>query len=140
MLFRSHMGVRANVIIAPQVGAEVLAGSTRMKSGTAQKMVLNMLTTSSMIRLGKTYGNIMVDLQLTNAKLRERAKNIIMSIAGVTYERAEELVHASHGHVKEALVMAMTSLSYKEAESLLNQASGFVRRAIELHNNSSSPS
>lgn len=125
------LGVHADVIIAPQVGPEVLAGSTRMKSGTAQKLVLNMLTTSAMIRSGKTYGNIMVDLQLTNAKLGERAKNIVMSIANVSYEDAARLLEETHGHVKPALIMAMTGCTLENATTLLNQAHGFTRLAIE---------
>ena len=127
----ASLGVNADVIIAPQVGPEVLAGSTRMKSGTAQKLVLNMLTTTAMIRSGKTYGNIMVDLQLTNAKLGERAKRIVMNIADVGYDTAEELLRQTHGHVKTALIMAMTNSSREVAEQLLHQAGGFTRMAIE---------
>lgn len=127
----ASLGVIADVIIAPQVGPEVLAGSTRMKSGTAQKLVLNMLTTTAMIRSGKTYGNIMVDLQLTNAKLGERAKRIVMNIAGVGYDTAEELLRQTQGHVKTALIMAMTNSSREVAEQLLHQAGGFTRMAIE---------
>jgi len=85
--------LKADVFICPNVGAEVVAGSTRMKSGTAQKLVLNMLTTASMLRLGKTYGNVMIDLQLTNNKLKERAKNIVMTITGVAYEEAENILN-----------------------------------------------
>lgn len=133
----ASLGVNADVIIAPQVGPEVLAGSTRMKSGTAQKLVLNMLTTTAMIRSGKTYGNIMVDLQLTNAKLGERAKRIVMNIAGVGYETAEELLLQTQGHVKTALIMAMTNSSRQAAEQLLQQAGGFTRMAIEAGSQSS---
>ena len=81
-----QMGVKADVIISPNVGPEVVAGSTRMKSGTAQKLVLNMLTTAAMVRMGKTFGNVMVDLKQTNAKLKERSKKIIMSICDVDYD------------------------------------------------------
>ena len=87
--------IEVDTIIAPHVGPEVIAGSTRMKSGTAQKMILNMLTTGAMIRLGKSYGNIMVDLQLTNAKLQERARKIIMEIANINYDEASELLISS---------------------------------------------
>ncbi len=126
----NELGVFADIIICPEVGPEVLTGSTRMKSGTAQKMVLNMLTTASMIKLGKTYGNVMVDLQLTNAKLKERAKKIIMSITGITYDEAEKYLLESEGHVKTALVMIKSDVDKDKAKQLLSQADGFVRKAI----------
>jgi N-acetylmuramic acid 6-phosphate etherase len=126
------LGVDAEVMICPSVGPEVIAGSTRMKSGTAQKMVLNMLTTASMVRLGKTYGNVMVDLQLTNSKLRERAKKIIMTIAKVDYDAATHLLAKSGDSVKTALVMGVSGVSRSEAEDLLVRAGGFVRKAISL--------
>ncbi len=127
------LGIRANVMICPNVGPEVIAGSTRMKSGTAQKLVLNMLTTASMIRLGKTYGNIMVDLQLTNAKLRERAKGIIMSLGGVEqYDEAERLLELASGRVKTALVMALGCVNADTADSILKETNGFVRNAVDL--------
>jgi len=125
-----ELGVSADVVICPNVGPEVLTGSTRMKSGTAQKMVLNMLTTASMIKLGKTYGNVMVDLQLTNAKLKERAKKIIMSITDVSYDEAEKYLVLSGGHVKTALVMIQTGASKEKAKEMLEIADGFVRKAI----------
>ncbi|MFN5377400.1 MAG: N-acetylmuramic acid 6-phosphate etherase [Ignavibacteria bacterium] len=121
----------AQVLICPLVGPEPITGSTRMKSGTAQKMVLNMLTTASMVKLGKTYGNVMVDLQLTNEKLQERAKRIITTIAHVSYERAEQLLSAANGHVKTALVMASHSCSREEALERLKRANGIVRIAME---------
>jgi len=120
-----------DVLICPHVGPEVVAGSTRMKSGTAQKMVLNMITTAAMIRIGKTYGNVMVDLQLTNRKLQERARRIVMTIAGVTYEEAESLIHEADGHVKTALVMGLLHCSKGEARERLERADGFVRRSLE---------
>ena len=126
----SKLGVDAEIIIAPNVGPEVIAGSTRMKSGTAQKMVLNMLTTASMIRLGKSYGNIMVDLQLTNAKLRERAKRIIMEIADVDYEKASEFLDLANGHVKTALVMLLADVDVKTAGERLHNADGFIKHAL----------
>jgi N-acetylmuramic acid 6-phosphate etherase len=122
---------KAQVLICPLVGPEPITGSTRMKSGTAQKMVLNMLTTASMVKLGKTYGNVMVDLQLTNEKLQERAKRIITTIAHVSYERAEQLLSAANGHVKTALVMASHSCSREEALERLKRANGIVRIAME---------
>jgi len=119
-----------DTLICPVVGPEPIAGSTRMKSGTAQKMVLNMITTGAMVRIGKTLGNVMVDLQLTNAKLVERSKRIVMTIGGVDYDRASQLLEQSGGSVKVAIVMAVTGCPREEAESRLTNAHGFVRRAI----------
>ena len=119
-----------DVAICPYVGPEVIMGSTRMKSGTAQKLVLNMLTTASMIRLGKVYENMMIDLQLTNKKLVERAKKIIMTITGASYEAADDYLKKSGGHVKTALVMIKANVSVDEAKRRLNMANGFVRKAI----------
>jgi N-acetylmuramic acid 6-phosphate etherase len=107
-------------------------GSTRMKSGTAQKLVLNMLTTTAMVKLGKVYENMMVDLQLTNAKLVERSKRIIMLATGVTYERAAELLKLSGGHVKTAIVMAAAGVTADEARRRIALAGGMVREAIAL--------
>ena len=125
-----EMNCNADCLICLEVGAEVIAGSTRMKSGTAQKLVLNMLTTASMIRLGKTYGNVMVDLQLTNSKLKERAKNIVMTVTGVDYETAESYLKHCSGHVKTALVMILSNVSSEEAAARLRSSDGFVRQAI----------
>lgn len=127
-----ELGVSADVTICPNVGPEVLAGSTRMKSGTSQKMVLNMLTTASMVKLGKTYGNVMVDLQLTNAKLKERAKKIIISITNVSYDEAEIYLKESGGHVKTALVMIKAAVAKDEAKRMLDNSDGFVRKALKL--------
>jgi N-acetylmuramic acid 6-phosphate etherase len=121
----------ADISICPFVGPEVIMGSTRMKSGTAQKLVLNMLTTASMIRLGKVYGNMMIDLQLTNNKLKERARRIIMIITGIDYETAGKYLADAGGHVKTALVMILAKVSRDEAVSRLTAADGFVKRAIE---------
>jgi len=128
-----QLGVNADCIIAPQVGPEVIAGSTRMKSGTAQKLVLNMLTTASMIRIGKTYGNIMVDVQPTNAKLKERAKKIIMDLTGCTYEVAQITLIESGYNVKVSLVMLISGVGRAEAVSRLMKADGVVRVALETH-------
>lgn len=128
----NELGVRADCIIAPQVGPEVIAGSTRMKSGTAQKLVLNMLTTASMIRLGKTYNNIMVDLQLTNAKLRERAKKIVMDICGCDYPAATELVEQTGGSVKTAIVMGLTGATVEAATDALSQTNGVTKEAVRM--------
>lgn len=127
--------LKANVFICPDVGAEVIAGSTRMKSGTAQKLVLNMLTTASMIRLGKTYGNVMIDLQLTNNKLKERAKNIVMSITGVDYEKAELFLNKAEGNVKTALVMLLCDVDIEKAKQVLKLSDGFVKTAIKAAKN-----
>lgn len=121
----------AEILICPVVGPEPIAGSTRMKSGTAQKMVLNMITTATMVRLGKTYGNVMVDLQLTNEKLVERARTIIMRLTGADYESASQLLVESGGHVKTALVMRAHQCSKDEAHRRLHAANGHVRIAME---------
>jgi len=127
----SH-NLNIDVIICPDVGPEVIEGSTRMKSGTAQKLVLNMLTTASMIKLGKTLGNVMVDLKITNKKLNERAKRIVMRIGQVDYETAEHYLSLSNGHVKSALVMILGAVDYEKATDILASTGGFVRPAIEI--------
>jgi len=121
----------ASVLICPVVGPEPITGSTRMKSGTAQKMVLNMLTTATMVKRGKTYSNVMVDLQPTNEKLKERAKRIVMSICNVEYDQAGHVLELANGHVKTALVMATHNCSREEAVVRLEQANGIVRIALE---------
>jgi N-acetylmuramic acid 6-phosphate etherase len=129
-----QLGASADCIIAPNVGPEILAGSTRLKSGTAQKLVLNMLTTGAMVRIGKTYGNIMVDVVPLSAKLRERAKGIIMRIGGCDYSTASAALEQAQGNVKVALIMVLTGCEYSRACVLLDEARGSVRRAVELHN------
>ncbi len=130
---RSEFNIReVDVAICPYVGPEVVMGSTRMKSGTAQKLVLNMLTTASMIRLGKVYENMMIDLQMTNKKLVERSKRIIMTITGLSYEAAEEYLERAGGHVKTALVMILAKVDADDARSRLKKVAGFVRKAIEI--------
>lgn len=121
-----------DVAICPHVGPEVIMGSTRMKSGTAQKLVLNMLTTTAMIRMGKIYENMMIDLQMTNKKLVERSKRIVMTITGINYEEASNYLQQANGHVKTALVMIKTGITADEAHTRLLKADGFVRKAIEL--------
>jgi N-acetylmuramic acid 6-phosphate etherase len=125
-------GMTADCMICPVTGPEVIAGSTRMKSGTAQKLVLNMLTTSSMIMLGKTYGNVMVDLQLTNEKLKERAKRIIMDLTGISYDEAALILDKCKGHIKTALVAILAGVEPEQARKLISDSNGFVRKAIEL--------
>lgn len=119
-----------DVLICADVGPEAITGSTRMKSGTAQKMILNMITTAAMVRIGKTYGNVMVDLQLTNEKLRERAKRIVMTASGVEYDVAEQLLRDANGRVKTAIVMAALHCAFDEASARLIAADGFVRKAL----------
>jgi N-acetylmuramic acid 6-phosphate etherase len=120
-----------DVTICPEVGPEIIMGSTRMKSGTAQKLVLNMITTTAMIRLGKVYENMMIDLQMTNLKLRERAKRIVMTITGVSYDEAVNYLTKADFHVKSALVMIKANVSLNEAKVRLKRANGFVRAAID---------
>lgn len=127
---RHSFTLDVDVAICPEVGPEVIMGSTRMKSGTAQKMVLNMLTTASMIKLGKVYENMMVDVQLNSQKLVERAKRIIMVVTGVDYDTASTYLDRSGGHVKTAIVMIANNMTAEEARACLEQAGGFVRAAI----------
>lgn len=127
----AHLANALDVAICAEVGPEVVMGSTRMKSGTAQKLILNMITTTAMIRLGKIYENMMIDLQMTNKKLVERAKKVVMTITGIGYEEAERYLNEAHGHVKTALVMIKANVQYEEAVQRLKRANGFVRFAIE---------
>ncbi|MEH7377725.1 N-acetylmuramic acid 6-phosphate etherase [Neobacillus drentensis] len=113
------------------VGPEVLTGSTRLKSGTAHKMILNMISTSSMILLGKAYENLMVDVHVSNQKLKERAIGIIRKITGVSYQQALETLEASNLQVKTAIVMIKTNRNKQEAERLLTEANGYVKKAIQ---------
>ena len=119
-----------HIPIAPLVGPEIVAGSTRMKAGTAQKLVLNMLSTETFIRLGYVYGNLMVNVQPTNHKLIERARRIIAQAAGVGSDRAAELLSASGNRVRTAIVMGKAGLSRDEAERRLAAADGRVARAL----------
>ena len=127
----SELAAAIDVAICPEVGPEVIMGSTRMKSGTAQKLVLNMITTAAMIRLGKVYENMMIDLQLTNQKLTERAKRVVMTITDIEYGAAAEYLEKADGQVKTALVMIKAGVSKDEAQERLQKADGFVRSAIE---------
>jgi len=127
-------GLKADVIISVDTGAEVIAGSTRMKSGTAQKMILNMISTASMIRMGKTLGNVMIDLQLTNTKLKERAKKIIMEATAIGYDDASDYLTAAKYNVKTALVMIFGNVDYDTAKKNLEDSAGFVKLAIQKLN------
>jgi N-acetylmuramic acid 6-phosphate etherase len=120
-LLRSH-----DVVIAPLVGPEVVTGSTRMKAGTATKLVLNTITSGAMIRLGKTYGNLMVDLQVTCQKLQDRGERILMDTLGVTREEASRLLEQSGGHVKTAIVMSKLSVDADEARRRLESGGGSI--------------
>lgn len=121
----------AEVQIEIDSGPEVLSGSTRMKSGTAQKLVLNMLSTGAMILMGKTFGNLMVDLQVNNVKLRDRAERIIASATGCDMKRASELLISSGEQVKVAILMELLGVGRGEAESALALADGRIRQALE---------
>lgn len=118
-----------DVMIDIPVGPEVVMGSTRMKSATAQKMVLNMITTGAMIRHGKVYENVMVDLMQTNEKLKERAKRIIMMFTDADYDEAANSLEKAGGHVKSALLMKLANVSQRDAKKLLSEHGGFIREA-----------
>ena len=126
----SPLGEVAEISIAPVVGPEVISGSTRLKAGTAQKMVLNMISTAVMIRLGKTYSNLMVDLQPTNAKLRWRSRRIVAEITGLDLQRSTEILSACDGEVKTAIVSILAGISPELARIRLNETGGSVRKAI----------
>jgi N-acetylmuramic acid 6-phosphate etherase len=115
-----------DVVIAPLVGPEVITGSTRMKAGTATKMVLNTISTSAMVKTGKVYGNLMVDLQVTCQKLQDRGERILMDTLGVRREEASHLLDASGGHVKTAIVMSRLSLGAEEARRRLESTGGSI--------------
>lgn len=121
----------AEIAIAVVTGPEVITGSTRMKAGTAQKLVLNMLSTATMIRLGKVYGNLMVDVQATNEKLLQRARRIVAQIGQVDEAQAAELLAAAHDEVKVAIVMARRGVTAEAARSLLLGAGGILRQVID---------
>jgi len=120
----------ADLTIAAVTGPEPLTGSTRLKAGTAQKMILNLLSTGAMVRLGKTYGNLMVDVQAGNEKLRERAIRIVTDVTGVDRERARSTLEEADWRVKPAIVMLRLNVSLAEAEARLASAEGFVRVAL----------
>ncbi len=128
---RDELDVAPDVAICPVVGPEVIMGSTRMKSGTAQKLVLNMITTAAMVRMGKVYENMMVDLQRTSEKLVERGIRTVMMVTGVEYEEADAILEQCDGHVKTAIVMILADVDATEAQRRLNAADGFVRPAID---------
>jgi N-acetylmuramic acid 6-phosphate etherase len=119
-----------DLTIAPAVGAEVIAGSTRLKAGTATKLVLNMLTTGAMVQIGKTYGNLMVDVHTGSEKLKDRARRIVNIVTGMEYDEADKLLKKAHWNVKAAIVMQKTGLPYLKAMSRLRRAHHSMRDAI----------
>jgi len=123
--------IPAQIIINPVVGPEVVTGSTRMKAGTATKLVLNTITTASMIRLGKVYGNLMVDLKATNEKLRDRSIRIVMEMTKLSRLRAERLLARAEGKVKAAIVMHFRKTDLHGALKILDDCNQFLRKAIE---------
>ena len=123
----------ADIGIEVVVGPEVVTGSTRMKAATAHKMVLNMISTATMIRIGKVYENLMVDVNVSNYKLKERAVSIIQTVTGAEYELAKETLEKARLKVKPAIVMIKAQIALEQAEELLNRADGDVRKAIALY-------
>jgi len=126
----SELQTFVDLLIAPGVGPEIIAGSTRLKAGTATKMVLNMLTTISMIKWGKTYGNLMVDVRTGSEKLKDRAKRILGVVTGLEPDEAESLLKRARWNVKAAIVMQKSSLTLPQAMKRLRQADNLVREAI----------
>lgn len=122
----------ADLCIVPVVGPEIVSGSTRMKAGTATKMVLNMLSTGTMVQLGKTYGNLMVDLQPTNSKLTERARRIVSHATGLATADAERQLEICEGEVKTAIIAWQANIAPEKARELLSQTDGHMGRALTL--------
>lgn len=127
---QSEMTKIADIAITPVVGAEVVTGSSRMKAGTAQKLVLNMLTTGAMIRTGKVFGNLMVDVEATNAKLIQRQTNIVMQATDCDVAQAEEALSACDRHCKTAILMILAGLDAEQAKKQLANHNGFIRSAL----------
>ena len=127
----SEIGKEADLAIEPVPGPEVLTGSTRLKAGTVQKMVLNMISTGSMVGIGKVYQNLMVDVVQTNMKLITRAENIVMTATGCTREEARDSLEEAEGSVKLAITMILLQCGVKSAKTRLNRAGGYVRNAIQ---------
>jgi N-acetylmuramic acid 6-phosphate etherase len=128
---RTPLHAMVDIMIAPDVGPEVIAGSTRLKAGTAQKMVLNILSTASMVRLGKTYGNLMVDVRATNQKLRERALSILAQATGLPRAQCEEELASANGELKTAILSVQAHLAPEEARERLARHDGLLRAALE---------
>ena len=128
----SEVSKVAQISIAPIVGAEVVTGSTRLKAGTAQKLVLNMLSTGAMIKLGKVYGNLMVDVKATNEKLVERAKRIVCEATGVERGQAEKTLKETNFDVKLAIFMILSGLNINDAKEKLSKNKGYIAKAMEI--------
>ena len=128
---RSEVTLDLDVAICPVVGPEAIMGSTRMKAGTAQKLVLNMISTATMVRFGKLYENMMVDLGANSQKLIERGRRTLMTVTGLDYDKACIRLDEAGGHVKTAIVMTLANTDRPNAETRLTKANGFVRGAIE---------
>ena len=129
--FSSSLRSLVDVVIAPRVGPEVIAGSTRLKAGTATKLILNRLTVTSMIQLGKVYGNLMVDLQPRSRKLKARGLRILKELGGISDQKARAVFRKAEGQLKTAVLMARKNLSYREARERLREARGFLRKALQ---------
>ena len=119
-----------DVLISIDVGSEIITGSTRMKSGTATKMVLNMISTATMVRIGKVYGNLMVDLQVVNEKLADRGSRIIEQLTGLDYESSRGKLTEADGSVKTAVVMTLKKCTKNEAEEMIEDKDGLLRKII----------
>lgn len=128
----SVMSIYADEVIEVDAGPEILTGSTRLKAGTCQKIILNMISTASMVGIGKVYGNLMVDMKATNLKLIERAKRIVMESTGCDFGTAEITLESTEFSIKEAIVMILTGISREEAKKRISEKQGFIRRCIEL--------
>ncbi|RLF20066.1 MAG: N-acetylmuramic acid 6-phosphate etherase, partial [Thermoprotei archaeon] len=122
----------ADIVICPIVGPEVIMGSTRMKAGTAQKMILTMMSTAAMIKLGKVHSNLMVNLLPISTKLRERAKRIVMMMTGVSYEEAERYLEATNYDIKASILMIRAGVSYETAKALLKEVNGNIDKALMI--------
>lgn len=132
---QSPMADCADIALSAVVGPEVVTGSSRLKAGTAQKMILNMLTTGAMIRSGKVFGNLMVDVEATNQKLIQRQKNIVMDATGCQAEDAEAALSACNGQCKTAILMILANLTAEQAKRRLTQHKGFIRSALASSEN-----
>ncbi|MBP1919852.1 N-acetylmuramic acid 6-phosphate etherase [Youngiibacter multivorans] len=131
----SAMAQAADIPIVAEVGPEAITGSTRLKAGTAQKLILNMITTGTMVKLGKVYSNLMVDVSATNEKLVERRKNIVMQATGADADEASKLIELSLGNPKLAILIKLTGLGKDEASRLLDKNSGYILRALDAAEN-----
>jgi N-acetylmuramic acid 6-phosphate etherase len=128
----SEISEMADIKIEVVTGPEILTGSTRLRAATAHKMILNMISTASMVKIGKVYSNFMIDLNASNFKLRERAKKIVCAVTDVSYEESESVLVQTDFNVKLAIVMILTKSGRMEAEQLIDQSNGFVNAAVKM--------